>query len=350
MKTWLLTFLLVSIGLPSWRWLVRVREHNVAQTQAQAAARQGQTAEAVYYYQQAVALAGRGGPTPALLLDLAHAQTQAGQLAAARATYGRLLGPSVPTAIGSTARQQLAALLASQRQVAQAVNLLKQALLLNPANATARYNYELLSQYLAGQRAEPLPSPPALGPPPAPATPQPKKQPGAPQPADQGTAPSAGTQAGNDRPGTTPDPTAAPPPQPTPASSTPTPSPAGQPDSQLPTPAAGGSAKGGFRPGSGPERPLPTGTQPGRQRGLDASAQATGREAPTGRGQRPGTEPATDADLQLQTQRERLKAMNLTPAQAQQLLEALRASEQQYLQQRPRARQGTPPPLGTPTW
>ncbi|RZK45537.1 MAG: tetratricopeptide repeat protein, partial [Hymenobacter sp.] len=145
MKTWLLTFLLLSIGLPSWRWLVRVREHNAAQAQAQAAAQRGQVAEAVYFYQQAVALAGRAGPTPALLLDLAHTQVQAGQLAAARATYGRLLAADVPSAIGSTARQQLAALLASQRQVAQAVTLLKQALLLNPANTTARYNYELLS-------------------------------------------------------------------------------------------------------------------------------------------------------------------------------------------------------------
>jgi hypothetical protein len=96
--------------------------------------------------------------------------------------------------------------------------------------------------------------------------------------------------------------------------------------------------------------PLASGTQPGRQRGLDASAAATGASAPTGRGQRPGTEAATNADLQLQTQRERLKAMSLTPAQAQQLLDALRASEQQYLQQRPRERQGTPPAPGTPTW
>jgi hypothetical protein len=54
--------------------------------------------------------------------------------------------------------------------------------------------------------------------------------------------------------------------------------------------------------------------------------------------------------LQLQTQQERLKAMSLTPAQAQQLLDALRASEQQYLQQRPRDRQGKTPAPGTPTW
>jgi len=348
MKIGILTLLLLSAGLPGWRWLLRVREHNTAQAQAQAAAQHGHMAEAVYYYQQAVALAGRGGPTPALLLDLAQAQTKAGQIAAARATYGRLLAPAVPAAIGSTARQQLAVLLTQQKQVAQALTLLKQALLLNPANATARYNYELLSQYLAKQQPDASPAPPSLGPPPAAPTPRAKKADEAPQPPDQGAAPSPNEQAGTSRPGTAPTPDA--PPQPG-APTAPRPTTAsGQPDDQRPTPNPGNNAQSGFRPGSGDERPLPTGTQPGRQRGLDASAAATGRDAPTGRGQRLGTEAATDADLQLQTQRERLKAMNLTPTQAQQLLDALRASEQQYLQQRPRARQGTPPPPGTPTW
>ncbi len=350
MKTALLTLLLLSAELPGWHWLLHVRAHNTAQAQAQAAARRGQAAEAVYYYQQAIALAGRRGPTPTLLLALAQAQLQADQTAAARATYGRLLGPAIPAAIGSTARQQLAVLLTQQRQVAQAVGMLKQALLLNPANATARYNYELLSQYLADQPgALPVPS---LNPPPAPSsTKADSKKAKAPQPADQGAAHSPGEQPGTSRPGLAPTPDAealASPPQPAPASRTP--SPAGRPDKQRPTEISGSNAQDSFRPSQGTERPLPTGTQPGRQRGLDVGASGTGRAAPTGRSQRPGTELATDADLQLQTQRARLNAMNLTPAQAQQLLDALRASEQQYLQQRPRARPGTPPPPGTPTW
>jgi tetratricopeptide (TPR) repeat protein len=348
MKIGLLTLLLLSAGLPGWRWLLRVREHNAAQTQALAAARRGQAAEAVYYYQQAVALASRSRPTPALLLNLAQTQVQAGQTAAARATYGRLLAPAVPAAIGSTARQQLAVLLTQQKQVAQAVALLKQALLLNPANTTARYNYELLSQYLAGQQPDATPPTPTMGPPPVAQSPRSKKDRTAPQPADQGAAPSPGTQPGTSRPGLAPTPDA--PAQPQAAPANPSPSPAGQPDKQQPTSNPGTNAQNGFQPGTGEERPLPTGTQPGRQRGLDTSPTASGPAAPTGRGQRLGTEQATDADLQLQTQRERLKAMNLSPAQAQQLLDALRASEQQYLQQRPRARQGTPPPPGTPTW
>jgi tetratricopeptide (TPR) repeat protein len=346
MKTWLLSLLLLSAGLPGWQWLVRVREHNAAQTQGQAEAKRGRATEAVYFYQQAVALAGRDGPTPALLLDLAQAQVQAEQVSAARATYTRLLAPTVPASIGSTARQQLALLLAEQQQTAQALNLLRQALQLNPANATARYNYELLSQYLAGQRPGPLPPPPALGNSP---TPSPRKnQRDSTQQKNQGSAPSPGEKGGNDHAGEAPTPDAPPQPNAQPASAQP--SPAGQPDNQRPTPGPSSNTQGGFRPGSGEARPLSSGTEPGKQRGLDARANATGTSAPTGQGRRPGTEAAGSGDLQIQTQRERLKAMNLTPAQAQQLLDALRASEEQYLQQRPRARKGTPPAPGTPTW
>ncbi|GAB3634930.1 hypothetical protein GCM10027422_05200 [Hymenobacter arcticus] len=343
MKSWFLLVLLLSGGLPGWHWLTQVREHNAAQARGQAALAGGRPTEAVYYYQQAVALAGRGGPSPALLLNLGQAQARASQLAGARTTYTRLLAPSVPTAIGSTARQQLAALLVQQQQIAQAISLLRQALKLNPANATARYNYEVLSQYLAQQR----PDNPELSPPTA-SAPDPKQ----PSPRDstqreQGSkAPQPADKEGADRPGQAPDPTQPPAGGPTAA---PQPSAAGQPDRQRPTPSTGTSANGGFRPGAGEARPLPSGTAPGRQRGLDASA-ASGTSAPAGQGQRPGTEVATDADLQLQTQRERLKAMNLTPAQAQQVLDALRADEQQYLQQRPRPRQGEAPAPGQPTW
>jgi hypothetical protein len=346
MKTWLLSLLLLSMGLPGWQWLTRVQAHNAAQEQAQSEAKRGRAAEAVYFYQQAVTLAGRRGPTPALLLDLAQAQVQAGLVPAARATYTRLLAPAVPAAIGSTARQQLAVLLTAQQQTAQALNLLRQALQLNPANATARYNYELLSQYLAGQRPGPLPPPPAPGKVP---TPSPRKnQRDSTQQKNQGQDPSPGQKGGTDHAGEAPTPEAPPQPNAPPASAQP--SPTGQPDNQRPTPGPSSNTQGGFRPGSGEARPLTSGTQPGKQRGLDASATATGTSAPTGQGQRPGTEAAGNGDLQLQTQRERLKAMNLTPAQAQQLLDALRASEEQYLQQRPRARKGSAPPPGTPTW
>jgi len=343
MKTWLFLFVLLSAGLPGWQWLLHVRAHNTAQAQGQAAQARGHAAEAVYYYQQAVAQTGRQGPAPDLLLNLGQAQAQAGQVDAARATYGRLLAPSVPPAVGSAARQQLAGLLAAQNQLAQAANLLRQALRLNPANATARYNYEALSQYLAGQRPDNPTLPPAADAP-APATQpaRPRRDSTARQ--QNGPSPAPAEKAGTDHPGAAPTP--APPSGPAAA---PQPSPTGQPNRQQPTPQAGSSAGGSFQPGAGERQPLLSGTAPGRQRGLDASA-AAASPSTAGPSRRPGTEAATSADLQLQTQRERLKAMNLTPAQAQQVLEALRESEQQYLQQRPRARQGAAPAPGQPTW
>ena len=345
MKASLLALLLVGgISLPGWNWLVRVREHNAAQTQGQAAAQLGQTTEAAWRYGRAVALAGRGGPTPALLLNLAQAQAQAGQ-AAARATYARLLGPAVPAAIGSAARQQLAGLLATERQFAQAIGLLRQALRLDPTNAAARYNYELLSQYLAGQ------PPPALPPPgaPKPAGSAPDNQPEKDPAAQPDAGPTPAPQPGTARPGEAPDPSGPPAGGP---GGAPQPSAAGGPPARpRPTPLPGPNAGGGSRPGgAGPARPVPNGPAGGSRRGLDAGAPALGSNAPAGQGRRPGTEAATDADLQLQTQRERLQALDLTPAQAQQLLDALRASEQQYLQQRPRPRAGTAPPPGQPTW
>lgn len=343
MKSWLPLALLLSGGLPGWHWLTQVREHNAAQARGQAALAGGRPTEAVYYYQQAVALAGRRGASPALLLNLGQAQTHASQLAGARATYTRLLAPSVPAAIGSAARQHLAALLVQQKQLAQAISLLRQALKLNPANATARYNYEVLSQYLAHQRPDnPELSPPATGGA-APKHPSPRDST---QREKGGKSPQPAEKEGTDRPGQVPDPG-----QPAGgATAAPQPSATGQPDRQRPTSNAGTSANGGFKPGQGESRPLPSGTAPGRQRGLDAGATASGANAPAGQSQRPGTEAATDADLELQTQRERLKAMNLTPAQAQQVLDALRANEQQYLQQRPRSRQGPAPAPGQPTW
>lgn len=347
MKAWVLSFLLVSMGVPGWHWLTQVREHNAAQAQGQAAVGRGQSTEAVYYYQQAVALAGRR-PSPALLLNLAQAQVRAGQVSAARTTYAQLLAPAVPARVGSAARQQLAGLLARQGQVAQALGMLRQALKLNPGNATARYNYELLSQYLANQQPDNPSLPPPADSPASPAA-SPNKQP-APTKDKNGQDPAPADKAGTDRPSQAPDPSAAPPGGGAGSTGAPQRSAAGQPDRQRPTPSAGSSANGGFQPGTGERQPLPSGTTPGRQRGLDTRAEASGPNARAGQSRRPGTDAATDADLQLQTQRERLKAMNLTPAQAQQVLEALRESEQQYLQQRPRQQQGAPPAPDQPTW
>ena len=315
--------ILLGLGLlaaPGWQWLVGVQQRNAAVAQAQAAARQERWATAAAAWQTAVAQ----HPDPAVLANLGFAQLQAGQAAAARRSYGQLLKPGTPATLGSVARQQLALLAAAQGRYVPALGLLREALRLDPRNAVARRNYERLQTYLDAQAANKVPPP---QPQPQPDSTQKPKPAPRPAPAPGGAAPSA-----------------APKPKPTPGN-------APQPQPEAPGP-AGPRQPAPAQPqlGSGPATPLPTGPSSGPQRGLDTDA-APGPNPPRPRALRPGTETANPADAQLQTQRERLQALNLTPAQAHQLLETLRAQEQQYLQQvrRPAPAGPAPDPKG-PTW
>ncbi|MBF9143981.1 hypothetical protein [Hymenobacter properus] len=333
-----LVMVVLLLSGPGLQLLTRVRDRNEAVATGAAAYRRGEAGLAVYAFENALAAKTRH-PDPRLLLNLAHAQTRAGLLAPAQATYGRLLTGS-PAALSSVARQQLAVQAARQGQLAQAISLLRQALILNPHNAGARFDYEVLSEYLAKRPNAPkIPTPP---------TPQEKNA------ADEKTAPAKdgaaqnqpAEKAGTARQGEVNDqkPSPVPPAGPPDAR----PDPAGQPDPRQPSAAPGSTAAGGRTLGNGAQQPLPSGEEPGQQRGLDRSAGASS-PLPNGRSNRPGTEAATPADVQLQTQRERLQAMNLSPAQARQLLETLRAQEQQYLQQLARPAAQRPDP-NKPTW
>lgn len=339
-----LLLLLLLMAPPAWRGLTWVRDRNAAAAAGQAAYARGDGAAAARAFAAAAAINHRSAGAAALRLDLGHAQRRAGQPAAARASYGQLLDAGVAPAIGSAARQQLAVLAAEDGEVAPALGLLRQALVLDPTNAGARYDYEVLSAYLARHRATPRIAPP---PPPGSAPPAPKKPaPGDKSPHNQ-PAPSTGSKAGNGRSGALPDPT-----RPAPAPNGPPqarPSAAGAPDARRAAPAPGAAAPGRRGPAStGPVGPVPTGGRPGGTQGLN-NADAEGFGALAGRSSAPGTDAARATDARLQTQRERLRAMSLSPAQAQLLLDALRAQEQQYLQQVPRPA-GPAPRRGQPTW
>ncbi|MCI1185884.1 hypothetical protein MON38_00520 [Hymenobacter sp. DH14] len=337
MKTGALLLLLV-LGVPGLRLLTMVRDRNVAVADATAAYRQGEALLAAHQFENALATASpRTTPDPRLVLNLGHAQTRAGLFGAAQATYGRLLTGS-PARLSSVARQQLAVLAAGRGELAQAASLLRQAIILDPTNAGARYDFEVVSDYLARRPNRPQLPPPL--PPGASKDAAPKAA-----PEKNGAQPNnPAEKEGTDRKGevndTKPAPDANTPPAPRPDA-------AGQPDNRQPS-ALPGAAAGNRTPGDGTPQPTASGDTPGTQRGLDRSA-ATGGTTPNNRSNRPGSEAATGADLSLQTQRERLQAMSLSPAQARQLLETLRAQEQQYLQQRPRpAAQKADP--NRPTW
>lgn len=327
MRILLLLLLLTWPGLSS---LTRIQNRNQALLQAQAAYRSGNFDQAAGLYRHAVE--NLGATDEAIMLNLGHAYARAGQAAQARVYYGRLLS-SRQAPMRSVARQQLAVLAAGKAEYAQAVGLLRQALLADPTNTEARYNYEVLRDYLARNPNEPR-IPPAPQPTGAdnktgaantPAR-RPQPQPGQNQPGqlNDPTQPDDPRNAPQQRPGQT-----------------------GQRDPNQPAPGAGAQPAKNFQPGTGPQQRVAQGSQPGATRGLDIGANDEERNSSASR--RTGTEQASLNETQLQTQRERLQQMNLSPGQARQLLDALRTAEEQYLQQMPR-RSGQKSDPKKPTW
>ncbi|MGY3087493.1 hypothetical protein ACVWYF_000519 [Hymenobacter sp. UYAg731] len=332
-----LTLVLLLLGGPAWSLLTGVRDRNVAVADATAAYTGGNAGRAAQAFAAALAAQRQKSPDPRLVLNLAHAQVLANQPGAAQATYGRLLA-GTPARLGSIARQQLAVLAAQRGELAQALGLLRQALLLDPTNAGARFDYEAVSDYLARRPNSPqIVAPPKASAPAKPKDPNEKNSAEKNKPAEK---------AGTDRKGEADDNKPAPPSPAAPPASRPDAT--GQPDNQRPAENPGNAANGGRAPGTGPAQPVASGATPGTQRGLDRT-NSTAKSAAGGRSNRPGADAATAADLSLQTQRERLQAMNLSPAQARQLLETLRAQEQQYLQQLTRPAAQNPDP-SKPTW
>ncbi|GAA4388041.1 tetratricopeptide repeat protein [Hymenobacter koreensis] len=286
-------FLAVALSTGIWDSLVRVRNHNEAVQQAQMAFTQGNYGGAALLYEYALRL-GKGSEN--IRLNLAHAYARLGREVRAREVYGSLL-PSKNPYIRSVARQQLAVQAAAEGEYAQANALLKQALLDYPSNAAARYNYELLRRYLG------KPNQPRI-PPPAPKKPS-NGQGGTEQP-QQGTTARA-------------------------------PKPEAAPEKQT-------KGAASLQPGNDATQSAARGNEPGDVRGLGPDGGPDG--GGTGRA---GNDAATGADARVNTRRERLQQLDMSEAQARQLLDALRAQEQQYLQQLPHKATRRPEP-GKPTW
>ena len=330
-----LTLLLLVLTGPALRLLTGVRDRNIAVADATAAYGKGNAAYAAQAFEAAIRAQRQKSPDPRLVLNLAHAQVRAGQAVVARNTYSRLL-TGTPAVLSSVARQQLAVLTAERGELAQALGLLRQALLLDPTNTAARYDYEVLSDYLTRRTNSPQIAPPKNGE-------KSKPQPTSNEKSVEQNKPAE--KEGTDRKGEANDNKPAPfptaPPERRPDAN-------GQPDNQRPETTPGNAANGSRKPGNGTPQPVASGEAPGTQRGLDRSSASPGANA-SGCSNRPGTDAATPGDAQLQTQRERLQAMSLSPAQARQLLETLRAQEQQYLQQITRPAAAKPDP-SKPTW
>ncbi|AYA36654.1 hypothetical protein D3Y59_06050 [Hymenobacter oligotrophus] len=292
-----LLLILLVLGGGWWSALQRVHNANDAMRLGASAYAQRDYATAAAAYARA---RGLGVTDEGVLLNLGHAYARLGRQPEARQAYGSLLQSAVPE-VRSVARQQLAVLAAADGNYAQATALLRQALLDNPRNTAARYNYELLRPY-QGRRNEPnLPPPPA----------ERQPQPGG-----------AGEQSADTQPAQAP-------PQAAPASGN-------QATGQ-------GSQTGNL--GGNTNRATAQGNNPGSTQGLDTNANDTG-----GPPNNSGTsgEAANPTDNRVIT-RQRLAPLNLNEAQARQLLDALQAAEQQYLQQLPHKATQRPDPR-KPAW
>ena len=334
MKNLLLALLLL---LPGWGWFTHIHDQNEGVAKGTTAYRRGDAPGAAQGFTEALGSQSVKKADARLVLNLAHAQLRAGEPEAANESYGQLLTPATPALVSSVARQQLALLAAEAGETAQALSLLRQALRLDPTNASARYDYETLAAYLAKHPNQPkIPMP----------TPEQRKQPQQSSAnSDSAQSPRPAQRKGTDQQGEV---DTQKPADTSPSGAGRQPDAGGQPDAQRPDAASGSGASGRLNPGTGPAKNLPSGQQPGATRGLGNDENDNG-PAPANRPGAASNEAARATDAQLQTQRERLKAMNLTPAQARQVLEALRAQEQQYLQQQPRPKQPAPDPR-KPTW
>ncbi|PSR52411.1 hypothetical protein AHMF7605_02155 [Adhaeribacter arboris] len=292
--------------------LIKISRINAYVTEAQEAYSRQDFSTAIYFYKylsDSLQVRDR-----AVRLNLAHAYYQQKKMGQAVKYYQPLL-TKTPTRIASLVNLQLGVIIVSKDKT-KALNYFKQALILNPLNEEARFNYEWLKKYLAANPEEND----AQLPPPQPD--QAKR--------DRAEQKKETTQSGKkeDNAGSTqqemPDPTTKDAQNP-PSSNTDDNIPGSEEtESNAPVPNAS----------SNKQREEKSGLLPGTTRGLNNEAgSASDKAGISGKGSR---EASNEGDQNSQTTYERLKEANLTPEKAKMLLNAMREAEVQYLQQIPR--------------
>ncbi|MDX5345835.1 MAG: aerotolerance protein [Hymenobacteraceae bacterium] len=245
-----------------------------------------------------------------LRLNLAHTYMKQQKQQQAKPHYQVLFNTSNKE-IKSVSALQLGVIAARAEDYVNALSLFKQALIINPQNEAARYNYELLKKYL-----EEHPEKKKTPPPPQNKQDQQEKdqeqqeqkeqqeQP-KPEPSDEGQEEQEADKQQSDAGEQQQDKQQ-------------------QPDQQQ----NNGKDKENLGE-NGKEEEAKSGDQPGSEKG------AAEEEADQGKGGA-GRENVTDKDKRAQTQRERLQQMNISQEKANMILDAMRQAELQHLQQLPK--------------
>ena len=148
---------MLYVFLVAWLWWIepltnQISRSNQARREAERAYRAGEFNHALTLYAQL----SRTTTTidPAVRLNLGHTYFQLGQYARAKPQYETLLRSARPD-LRTVAATQLGIMACFDRDSATALTLFRQALLENPDNEPARYNFELVKRWYSGK---PLPA------------------------------------------------------------------------------------------------------------------------------------------------------------------------------------------------
>jgi hypothetical protein len=310
MKTlWLILFLFLGIG--NFQHIAERNEHS---QKAAASYRQGNYAAAVKNYEFLVYEIG--DPDPSLLLNLAHAYRKNHQPEKAQKAYEKCL-KNPDSKLRSIAWEQLGTLQAKVPDYKKALTFYKRALVADPQNEQARYNYEMLKKYLRENPEEQNKIPP-----PAPEKKEKQEQPKQEdqqkeQQKQQSESPDQNGNQDKEDPN-----------QPEKGDQQQKPEKQTNPESQNPPKQE--------KPGqNGTEKEQKQGEEKGSEEGqhLAGNEEKPQPEKPNKNG---GKEAASGQEKRLQTQYDRLRKANISPEQAEMMLNAMRAAEQQYLQQLPK--------------
>ena len=322
MKPLFLVLFLLSFVIGGVQTITRINEYT---QEAARAYNQEDYIRAIYAYEYL--LNDLDAADDQLRLNLAHTYFRAGLLQKAQQQYSTLADHPTKR-LRTIALLQLGNIAAEGKKYKQALALYRNALVAEPGNDAARYNYELLRKYLdkhpelekQPEEAPALDTPPQLEKndslsPPAEAQPepQPKKKPDSegdqeeeiekPEQADSGAQQEKG---GDNQEGNTP----------------------------------GKQNREGSR-----DQEQKTGQEEGDQQGLNPNSSFD-----PGQQQRSGSsEAAGDQDKRAQTRSSRLKEVKISQEKANMLLDAMRNAELQYIQQLPKKSTQKPDP-SKPDW
>lgn len=239
-----------------------------------------------------------------LRLNLAHSYFNANLLSHAQEQYA-LLANHPSNHITAVVHLQLGNIAAKSKKYKKALGLFKKALLAEPSNESARYNYELIKKYLQlhpdKEEAEPEEDEiePDTTPPPADEVLQPKQN--------------ADTQGNN------------------------------QGEADVDQPDTQGSQEN--NPAKENEKEQGSGNTTGDTEGQNEKGDQNADQPQ----QQGSSENISEEDTRARTRRERLRQANLSPEKAQLLLDAMRHSELQYIQQLPK-KATKKPEKGKPDW